>query len=61
MKTYFDCSTTEQEIFRKAYNFEIEAIENNSTERNPYFEKIQSMGVWEAFNRAIEMAKPLLY
>lgn len=56
MKTYFERSTAEQEIIRKAYNFEIEAIENNSAERNPYFEEIQTMGLWEALNEAIEMA-----
>lgn len=56
MKTYFERPIAEQEIIRKAYNFEIEAIENNSSERNPYFEEIQAMGLWEAINEAIEMA-----
>lgn len=56
MKTYFERSTTEQEIIRKAYNFEVEAIENNSSEPNPYFKKIQAIGLLEALNEALEMA-----
>ena len=55
--TYFsNRTTTEQEIIRKAYDFEIEAINKCSSERNPYFEAIVAMGLWEALNEAVEMA-----
>ena len=56
MKTYFERSTAEQEIIRKAYDFEVEAIENNSSEPNPYFKEIKAMGLWEVLNEALEMA-----
>lgn len=55
--TYFSQrSAEEQEIIRKAYDFEIEAIERVSTEDNPYAEAVKAMGVWEALNEAVEMA-----
>ena len=56
MKTYFDRTASEQELIRKAYNFEIEAIEKNSTKRNPYRETLKAMGLWEAIEEAVEMA-----
>lgn len=56
MTTFFNRTTTEQEIIRKAYDFEIEAIEKGSSEHNPYTETIKAMGLWEALNEAIEMA-----
>ena len=56
MKTYFDRTPAEQEIIRKAYDFEIKAIEELSSERNPYTEAIKAMGLWEALNEAVEMA-----
>lgn len=56
MTTFFNRTTTEQEIIRKAYDFEIKAIENGSSERNPYTEVIKAMGLWEALNEAVEMA-----
>ena len=56
MKTYFDRTPAEQEIIRKAYDFEIKAIAEDSSERNPYFEAIRAMGLWEAINEAVEMA-----
>ena len=49
-------AATEQELIRKAYDFEIEAIRADSSERNPYFEAIKAMGLWEALNEAVEMA-----
>ena len=56
MKTFFERTPAEQEIIAKAYEFEIEAIETESTERNPYLKDIRAMGLWEAFNEAVEMA-----
>ena len=56
MTTFFNRTTAEQEIIRKAYDFEIKAIENDSSERNPYTEAIKAMGLWEALNEAVEMA-----
>ena len=56
MTYYFERTPVEREIIRKAYRFEIEAIENDSTERNPYFEAMKAMGLWEALNEAVEMA-----
>lgn len=56
MKTYFDRTPAEQEIIRKAYDFEIEAIAQDSAERNPYTDAIKAMGLWEALNEAVEMA-----
>ena len=54
--TYFDRTASEQELIRKAYDFEVEAIEKDSAERNPYKEAIQAMGLWEAIEEAVEMA-----
>lgn len=56
MTAFFNRTPAEQEIIRKAYDFEIEAIANNSTERNPYAPAVKAMGLWEALNEAIEMA-----
>ena len=56
MTTLFNRTPAEQEIIRKAYDFEVEAIANNSTERNPYASAVKAMGLWEALNEAIEMA-----
>lgn len=56
MTTFFNRSIEEQEIIRKAYDFEIEAIRSGSSARNPYFETLTAMGVWEALNEAVEMA-----
>jgi len=56
MTTFFNRTPAEQEIIRKAYDFEVEAIANNSTERNPYASAVKAMGLWEALNEAIEMA-----
>lgn len=56
MTTFFNRTTSEQELICKAYNFEIEAIEKDSTERNPYREAVKAMGLWEAVEEAVEMA-----
>lgn len=56
MTTFFNRTPAEQEIIRKAYDFEVEAIANNSTERNPYAPAVKAMGLWEALNEAVEMA-----
>ena len=55
MKAYFERTTEEQEIIRKAYDFEIEAIRKNSWDENPYGDAVRAMGLWEAINEAVEM------
>ena len=55
MKTYFERTTTEQDIIRKAYEFEIRAIEDLSYEPNPYFKDLKALGLWEAINEAVDM------
>lgn len=52
---YFNRSAAARDIIRKAYDFEVAAIEAESSERNPYFEALQAMGLWEVLNEALEM------
>lgn len=56
MKTYSERTSYEQEIIRKAYEFEIESIELNSSAPNPYMQAINEMGLREALEEALEMA-----
>lgn len=56
MTTFTNRTPAEQEIIRAAYDFEVAAIEAESSERNPYFEAVKAMGLWEAVNEAVEMA-----
>lgn len=56
MTTFFNRTAEEQELIRKAYDFEIEAIEKDSPEGNPYRETLKTMGLWEAIEEAVEMA-----
>ena len=35
---YLDRTATEQELIRKAYDFEVEAIANLDNTKNPYFD-----------------------
>lgn len=56
MKTFFERTPAEQEIIAKAYEFEVAAIEAESTERNPYIEAIKAMGLLKALDEALEMA-----
>ena len=53
---FINRTPAEQEIIRKAYDFEIAAIEAESSERNPYAKDLRAMGLWEALNEAVEMA-----
>ena len=55
MTTFINRTPAEQEIIRKAYDFEVEAIRTESAERNPYADALQAMGLWEALNEALEM------
>ena len=55
MTTFINRTPAEQEIIRKAYDFEVAAIEAENSERNPYMEALQAMGLWEALNEALEM------
>lgn len=58
--SFFNRTTAEQEIIRKAYEFEMEAIANCDSSRNPYADKIKAMpdgkDLWEGINQAVEMA-----
>jgi len=60
MKNFTERTSAEQEIIRKAYDFEIMAIETDSTATNPYFSTIKAMEngkkLLEAINVAIELA-----
>ena len=56
MKTYFDRTPAEQEIIRKAYDFEVNAIEACDSSPNPYFKAVKAMGLLEALNEALEEA-----
>ena len=56
MKTFFERPTAEQETIRAAYEWEIAAIEQDSTDPNPYIAVLQSWGLWEALNEAVEAA-----
>ena len=57
---YTERNEHEQEVITKAYNFEIKAIEENDSSRNPWFDEIMSWTdgkeVWEEINVAVEMA-----
>lgn len=59
MITFAERTENEKDIIRKAYRFEIEAIEELNFERNPYFNAIKAMedgkDIWEAINIAIEL------
>lgn len=60
MIKFTDRTKSEQDIIRKAYQFEIESIANCDSSRNPWFDTIKAMeegeDVWEAINIAVEMA-----
>lgn len=56
MTTFFNRTAAEQKLIRKAYDFEIDAIEKNSIEPNPYRPAIKAMGLLEALEEAVEMA-----
>lgn len=56
MITFFERPAAEQEIIRKAYDFEVEAIELDSSAPNPYMQAINEMGLREALEEALEMA-----
>lgn len=60
MTTFTQRTAEQQDIIRKAYNFEIEAIKACDSSRNPWFDTIQAMpdgeALWEAINEAVEMA-----
>lgn len=56
MFTFINLTSAEQEIIRKAYEFELAAIANEDAARNPYTDILQAMGLWEALDEAVEMA-----
>ena len=58
--THFNRPVHEQDIIRKAYEFELKAIEECDATRNPWFDEIKSWkdgkDIWSAINEAVEMA-----
>lgn len=56
MTTYINRPASEQELIRKAYEFEIEGIKAYSSQPNPYREAVKAMGLWEAVEEAVELA-----
>ena len=60
MTTFTQRATDQQVIIRMAYEFEVEAIANCDSSRNPWFDTIKAMpdgdALWEAINEAVEMA-----
>lgn len=59
MITFAQRTPAEQDIIRKAYDFEVMAIANSDSSRNPYHDAIKAMdegdAVWEGINLALEM------
>lgn len=59
MTTFFNRSAAEQELIRKAYDFEIKAIEEDSTKPNPFCKAVLALAdgfaLWEGINQALEM------
>ena len=55
MIDYTNRTESEKDIIRKAYEFEIEAIENLDSNPNPYLSAIHAMGLDEALNEAIDL------
>lgn len=57
---YTERNEHEQEVITKAYDFEIKAIEENDSSKNPWFDEIMGWTdgkeVWEGINVAVEMA-----
>ena len=57
---YIERTTREQNIIKKAYDFEIKAIEEGDSSRNPWFDEIHTWvdgkEIWEAINVAVELA-----
>ena len=45
---------TKEEMIRKAIKFEIFAILEGNTERNPYFDTLKSQGLWEIVDKEVQ-------
>jgi len=65
MMKFFDRTPEQQEVIRKAYQFEVDAIDvlqsgGSGSDRNPWFDEIHSWvdgrETWLAINDALEMA-----
>jgi hypothetical protein len=56
---YVERTQHEQDVIRKAYDFEVMAIEECDTTRNPWFDEIMAWKdgseVWSAIDEAVEM------
>ena len=55
-KDFLSRTAEEQALIEKAYEFEIDAIKKGLNTGNPYTKDIRKMGLWDAFNDAVEMA-----
>lgn len=60
MITFTQRTPAQQDIIRKAYDFEIKAIAEGNSSRNPWFDTIKAMpdgdALWKAIDEAVEMA-----
>lgn len=58
MTTFFNRTADEQELIRKALDFEVEALHAVSSERNPYFDAVKALKdgneIIEAINVYVE-------
>ena len=56
MKYYWERTEAEREIMHAAYEWEVARVFGDDDSPNPYAKEIMAMGLWEAFNDAVEMA-----
>jgi len=60
MKRFYERTDLEKSIIRCAYQFEIWAIENESSDTNPYYDRILAMEdgkeVWGSIDDAVSMS-----
>lgn len=61
MKSFTERTIREQEIIRKAYQFEVMAIDNDIDDINPYVKTIREMEDGEEILEAINVALELKY
>ena len=49
-------ATYKQELIKKAFEFEMKSIKNLASEKNPYWETLKKMDLWEVVEDAVEDA-----
>lgn len=55
-KTFFERTKEEQDIIKKAYEFEIEGIINNDSSPNPFIKTLKEWNIWEELEAAVALA-----